>query len=85
MAITPKDVKPLADKLISYGAKAVLLKCGAPGLYYKTGSGEGMSCLVEQLAQVLSECKETNSRRNENAALCDSTDVANCSQDWYRE
>lgn len=85
MVITPKDVKPLADKLISYGAKVVLLKCGATGLYYKTGSGEGMQALLEQLAQVLPECKETNSSRNENAALCDSKDVANCSQDWYQE
>ena len=41
--------------------------------------------MLEQLAQVLPECKETNSSRNENAALCDSKDVANCSQDWYRE
>lgn len=31
-----KDVKPLADKLISYGAKVVLIKCGTPGLYFRT-------------------------------------------------
>ncbi|AJG98215.1 sugar kinase [Clostridium beijerinckii] len=30
------DVKPLADKLMNMGAKVVLVKCGAPGLYYRT-------------------------------------------------
>jgi sugar/nucleoside kinase (ribokinase family) len=32
------DVKPLADKLIEIGAKVVLIKCGAPGIYYKAAS-----------------------------------------------
>lgn len=30
-----KDVKPLADKLMGLGAKVILIKCGAPGMYYK--------------------------------------------------
>lgn len=30
------DVKPLADRLVNMGAKVVLIKCGAPGIYYKT-------------------------------------------------
>lgn len=32
------DVKPLADTLISYGCKVVLIKCGTAGMYYKTTS-----------------------------------------------
>ncbi len=30
------DIRPLADKCLKLGAKAVLLKCGAPGMYLKT-------------------------------------------------
>ena len=31
-----KDVRPLADKLLSYGAKVILIKCGTPGIYFRT-------------------------------------------------
>ncbi|MBO5208127.1 MAG: carbohydrate kinase family protein [Lachnospiraceae bacterium] len=31
-----KDIKPLADKCMEYGAKVVLIKCGAKGMYYRT-------------------------------------------------
>lgn len=31
-----RDIKPLADKCMELGAKVLLLKCGAPGLYYRT-------------------------------------------------
>lgn len=30
------DVKPLADLCMSYGAKVLLIKCGATGMYYRT-------------------------------------------------
>lgn len=30
------DVKPLADLCMSYGTKVLLIKCGAPGMFYKT-------------------------------------------------
>lgn len=35
-----RDVRPLADKCMSYGAKILLIKCGAPGLYYRSASRE---------------------------------------------
>lgn len=35
-----RDVKPLARKCLELGAKIVLLKCGAPGLYYSTAGAE---------------------------------------------
>ena len=31
-----KDVQPLADKCFDMGVKIVLIKCGAPGMYYQT-------------------------------------------------
>lgn len=31
-----RDIKPLADKCMEYGAKVLLIKCGAPGMYYRT-------------------------------------------------
>lgn len=33
-----KDVKPLADQCMALGAKILLIKCGAPGIYYQTAS-----------------------------------------------
>lgn len=35
-----KDVKPLADQCMVYGAKVLVVKCGAPGMYYRT-AGQG--------------------------------------------
>lgn len=37
-----KDVKPLADLLFQWGAKVLLIKCGAPGMYLRTASTEKM-------------------------------------------
>lgn len=33
-----EDVRPLADRCMELGAKILLIKCGAPGLYYQTAS-----------------------------------------------
>lgn len=44
-----RDIKPLADLCLEYGAKAVILKCGAPGFYYKTACIEKML----QVTQIL--------------------------------
>lgn len=42
------DIVPLADRCLSMGAKAVLLKCGAPGLFLKTsGRMEEVGRLLE--------------------------------------
>ena len=30
------DVRPLADQCMNFGAKVLLIKCGAPGMYYRT-------------------------------------------------
>lgn len=30
------DVKPLAEQCLKFGAKVILIKCGAPGIYYRT-------------------------------------------------
>lgn len=38
-----KDVKPLAEICMSYGVKVLLIKCGAPGMYYKTADLKRLS------------------------------------------
>lgn len=38
-----KDVKPLADELITMGAKVLMIKCGVPGIYYRTADAETLS------------------------------------------
>ena len=40
-----KDVKPLADICMQYGAKVLLIKCGVPGMYYRTASTEKIESL----------------------------------------
>ena len=44
-----KDIRPLADKCMDLGARVLLLKCGAPGLYYRTGSIERIKEIPEKL------------------------------------
>ncbi len=44
-----RDVRPLADKCVAYGARVVLIKCGKKGMYYKTASREAVTPLAERL------------------------------------
>lgn len=44
-----RDIKPLADTLIDLGAGTVVIKCGAPGLYYRTGNAERLIPLCRRL------------------------------------
>lgn len=43
-----KDIRPLADRCMELGAKVLLLKCGAPGLYYQTADKETLSGIGER-------------------------------------
>lgn len=43
-----QDVKPLADTLIAWGAKCVLIKCGAPGMYFRTSSAKTMASIAPE-------------------------------------
>lgn len=36
--VSQEDIAPLATKCMELGCKVLLLKCGAPGIYYKTAS-----------------------------------------------
>lgn len=47
--INVEEVSTLADTLIAWGAKVVLIKCGAPGLFLGTGSMKTLSALSEKL------------------------------------
>lgn len=40
-----EDVIPLAEKALSYGCKAIMLKCGAAGLYLQTSAEDVMTSL----------------------------------------
>lgn len=44
-----KDVKPLADRCMGLGAKILLIKCGAPGIYYQTSSRQTLEKIGEKL------------------------------------
>lgn len=43
------DAKPLADKCLELGCKAVLIKCGISGMYYKTSDRESMARVGSRL------------------------------------
>lgn len=47
--LTMKDIEPLGNQVLELGAKAVMIKCGAPGIYYKTGNRPAMEALCERL------------------------------------
>lgn len=44
------DVKPLADRLIRWGAKCVLIKCGVAGMYLRTAESKKMAEIDSQFA-----------------------------------
>lgn len=43
------DVKPLADICMSYGVKVLLIKCGAPGIFYKTTDHQTLSTISPRI------------------------------------
>ncbi len=46
-----EDIIPLAQKVLSMGCHAVLLKCGAPGMYFATSSSE----IMKKISPVFSD------------------------------
>lgn len=50
-----EDIRPLADKCMELGAKVLLIKCGKPGLYYRT-AGEGKLQEISKKAEL--SCRE---------------------------
>lgn len=47
--VSVKDVRPLGEKALELGARMVLIKCGASGMYYRTSGGSGMKALCGKL------------------------------------
>lgn len=43
------DVRPLAEKCLELGCRAVLIKCGTSGMYYKTSNRESMKNVGSRL------------------------------------
>jgi sugar/nucleoside kinase (ribokinase family) len=52
------DVRPLADQLLDWGAKGLLIKCGAPGIYYRTADREKMQGVCDRLGLSAEEWAE---------------------------
>ncbi|MDD3337788.1 MAG: carbohydrate kinase family protein [Lachnospiraceae bacterium] len=44
------DIRPVADNLMEFGAKVVMIKCGAPGIYLKTASKDVLTDIGGGLA-----------------------------------
>lgn len=44
-----QDIRPVADLCMKLGAKILLLKCGAPGLYYRTQSAEVLQTISKRI------------------------------------
>ncbi len=44
-----EDVRPLADACMEMGCRILLIKCGAPGLYFRTASEEKLRSLAQLL------------------------------------
>jgi sugar/nucleoside kinase (ribokinase family) len=52
--LSEEDVIPLADRLLSWGAKVLLIKCGAAGIYFATNNAEILMGVGSDLRQLLS-------------------------------
>lgn len=44
-----KDIKPLADQCMAYGVKVLLIKSGAPGMYYRTANASVLSSVSKRI------------------------------------
>jgi sugar/nucleoside kinase (ribokinase family) len=50
-----EDVKPLAEQLLSWGAKVLMIKCGSRGIYLRTGTRDKIDQISGGLASTLKE------------------------------
>ncbi|MDO5540853.1 MAG: carbohydrate kinase family protein [Eubacteriales bacterium] len=53
--IDTDDVAPLAQKILDMGVKVALIKCGAPGMYYKTAGSGKIGGLCKRLGLAVEE------------------------------
>lgn len=44
-----RDIRPLAEQCMEAGAKVLLIKCGAPGMYYRTAGAETLKTVGRNL------------------------------------
>lgn len=52
LRLTEEDVKPLADDLMELGAKIVMIKCGAKGMYFACNKKEILDRMTGELKKV---------------------------------
>lgn len=56
--LTMEDISPLGSMVLGMGAKVVMIKCGAPGIYYRTGKRTELEKLCGKLELSLEEWAE---------------------------
>lgn len=44
-----QDVKPLADRCMEYGAKVLVIKCGAAGMYYRSAGADRIETIGKRI------------------------------------
>ncbi len=50
-----RDIRPLADVCMELGVKVLLIKCGAPGMYYRTAAADELGKISGRLKLQLSD------------------------------
>lgn len=53
--LTLEDIRPLGEEVLNLGVGLALIKCGAPGMYYRTASDEKMRPTCERLGLKLAD------------------------------
>lgn len=44
-----KDIKPLAEQCMNFGCRVLLIKCGAPGMYFKTADRRSLRAISQRV------------------------------------
>jgi len=71
------DVAPLAERAIAMGAKVVLIKCGAKGLFYRTAADSSMRNLAKKYTSTRADTVQANTPVQANI-----TAIANALSEW---
>lgn len=53
-----KDIRPLADQCMNLGTKVLLLKCGVPGMYYRTANEKILKTIGNKIELSIEEWKD---------------------------
>ena len=65
-----RDIAPLGEKLLQMGAKVVLIKSGAPGLYYCTAGADAIAKIEKKLGFALEGFADRSGFERSYEAVC---------------